>query len=191
VRDGGQLIGVSITSAVLEILSARITLTMGKEGVPVYPMRTGSVYRLINGEPSPISGYELFLELMRRGLVPMLHGDVVMSDGGLGIISGDDIMLDLGRALRPGAAIFLMDVPGILRGSDVVRFIDKAVLGDVGGSGGIDVTGGLVRKLRRGFQLATYTKTVICAVWDTQSLRSIIRGEEPDSCTWLLPQGPN
>jgi len=185
VRDQEQLVGVSLTSAVLELLSARLTLTMSKEGIPIYPIRTGSVYALVRGEPQVLVSYDLFLNLMRRGLVPMLHGDVVMSDGGLGIISGDDIMLDLGRALRPRAALFLMDVPGIMRNGEVIRFVRNVDL-EVSGSGGIDVTGGLMRKLRRGLELSRYTEVIMCAIWDISSIVEIIRGNEPTRCTLIL-----
>ncbi len=43
-RDDEQLAGVSLTSAVLSYLSMKITLTLASVGLPIYPLRTGSIY---------------------------------------------------------------------------------------------------------------------------------------------------
>lgn len=152
-------------------------------GVPIYPIRTGSIYTVSNGKPQLLIDAMHLQSLMNRGLVPMLFGDVVVSDAGFSIISGDDIMLDLGIRLRPTAALFLTDVKGILGSNgELIRTISNANIA-VKEAGSIDVTGGLIRKMRAALELSRYTKTYICAIWDHDSIRSIINNEEPLGCT--------
>lgn len=185
--DEGQLIGVSLTSAILLKLSFKLILTMSQVGVPIYPIRTGSVYAISDGKPHALIDMAHLYSIMGRGLVPMFFGDVVISNEGFSIISGDDIMLDLGMKLRPRAAIFLTDVRGILSPTgDLVKVIrDADVIVREGES--IDVTGGLLRKLRVALELSRYTRTYLCAIWDLDSIRSVLDGKEPLGCTEFRP----
>ena len=53
-------------------------------------------------------------ELLRAGLMPVMHGDSVVDEvDGCGILSGDALLEVLCRALRPKLAVFLTDVPGV------------------------------------------------------------------------------
>ncbi len=129
------------------------------------------------------------MELIERGVIPILYGDVVASDEGFSIISGDDIMLDLGSKLRPSASIFLTDVPGILDADgNVIKQLTNASVVNERGTRYIDVTGGLMRKIRSAMELARYTRTYLCAIWDLESISRILHGgEEPIKCTRFLP----
>jgi isopentenyl phosphate kinase (EC 2.7.4.-) len=52
--------------------------------------------------------------LVSMSVIPMLYGDVIIDDElGFSILSGDDIMVELARALKPSKALFLMDVDGV------------------------------------------------------------------------------
>mgnify|MGYP001772623863 CR=1 FL=1 len=187
-RDYGQLIGVSLTSAVLNQLSMKITLTLATVGLPVYPIRTGSIYVIREGRPHLLIEPMHLVQLINRGVVPMLYGDVVASDEGFSIISGDDIMLDLGLKLRPTASIFLTDVPGILNASgEVIRELANPSMVSEWDSRHIDVTGGLMRKIRSAMELARYVRTYLCAIWDLESIGRILNDEEPIRCTRFLP----
>lgn len=52
--------------------------------------------------------------VLDAGLVPVLHGDAVLDRvQGSAIVSGDMILDSLCASLRPTAAVFLTDVPGV------------------------------------------------------------------------------
>jgi isopentenyl phosphate kinase len=52
--------------------------------------------------------------VLDAGLVPVLHGDAVLDrQQGSAIVSGDMILDSLCASLRPSAAVFLTDVPGV------------------------------------------------------------------------------
>ncbi|GAB6944794.1 isopentenyl phosphate kinase [Vulcanisaeta sp. JCM 14467] len=187
-RDYDQLIGVSLTSAVLNYLSMKITLTLASIGLSIYPLRTGSIYVIKDGKPHLLIGPTHLMELIERNTIPMLYGDVVISDDGFSIISGDDIMLDLGSRLRPSASIFLTDVPGILDANgNIIRRLTRSSVINERDVHHIDVTGGLMRKVKSALELARYTRTYLCAIWDLESISMIINGEEPVRCTRFLP----
>jgi isopentenyl phosphate kinase len=191
-KDHEQLVGVSLTSAILNYLSMKITITLSSTGLPIYPLRTGSIYVIRDNKPQLLIDVMHIMELINRGVIPMLYGDVVPSDEGFSIISGDDIMLDLGIRLRPTAAIFLTDVPGILNkeGNVIKELRERPTISkDISkeDSKYIDVTGGLTRKVQSALKLAKYTETYLCAIWDLKSIDNIINGKGPINCTKFLP----
>jgi isopentenyl phosphate kinase len=74
------------------------------------------------------------------GLVPVLYGDVVLdATQGCAVLSGDAIMRELAKALRPERAVFLTDVDGVFDRPPEeagARLVRVARLG--GGGGGED-----------------------------------------------------
>ncbi|ADY00429.1 aspartate/glutamate/uridylate kinase [Vulcanisaeta moutnovskia 768-28] len=187
-RDYDQLTGVSFTSAILHYLSMKLTITLASMGLPIYPLRTGSVYVINDGKPQLLIEPIHIMELLERGVIPMLYGDVVLSDEGFSIISGDDIMLDLGLRLRPTASIFLTDVPGILDANgNVIKELTRTSIISERFTRHIDVTGGLIKKIQSAVELAKYTRTYLCAIWDLGSINRILNNEEPINCTRFLP----
>jgi len=96
-------------------------------------------------------------EMLSRGIVPVLHGDVVM-DGikGATIVSGDQLVSYLGRALRFGRIGLATDVPGVLSGDGVIPLLTPQTIGQVrlGSSRHTDVTGGMEGKIRELLELA-------------------------------------
>lgn len=85
-------------------------------------------------------------EMTEHGIVPVLHGDVVMDRlrGGSCIVSGDQLVTRLAAALESRRVGLATDVPGVLANGAVVPRIDRSTVEslDVGGSGNTDVTGG-------------------------------------------------
>ncbi|WP_069808190.1 isopentenyl phosphate kinase [Vulcanisaeta thermophila] len=181
--DEQQTVGISLTSAVLFNLSFKLTMTMTKEGLPIYPIRTGSIYAVNNGKPQLLIDTAHLRLIMSRGLIPMLFGDVVPSDEGFSIISGDDIMLDLGMRLRPNTAVFLTDVRGVLDPNGNLIKVVKSLDVTIREMGHIDVTGGLIKKLRVALELSRYARTYLCGIWDLDSIRDVLSGGEPLGCT--------
>ncbi len=57
--------------------------------------------------------YSIVEEILERGLLPVLYGDVYFNEKTIGILSGDHIMVSLANLLHPDRAIFLTDVDGV------------------------------------------------------------------------------
>ncbi len=189
-RNSDQLIGVSLTSSLLALLSHRISLILAEEGVPVYPIRTGSIITLRDSKPHLLVEKDFLLKLVNGGVVPMLHGDVALSDRGFEIISGDDIALLLAQLYRPTVLLFLMDVPGILdrNGRTIVELDDvNRLICD--GESGIDVTGGIMAKALKAFEASRFTRVFACAIWDLTGIEEAIRLKRPKSCTEFKYRG--
>jgi len=96
-------------------------------------------------------------EMLLKGIVPVLHGDVVM-DGvrGATVVSGDQLVSYLGRALRFRRIGLATDVPGVLAGDTVVELLTPQNMHHVliGSSRHTDVTGGMEGKIRELLELA-------------------------------------
>lgn len=125
----------------------------GIEAIGIHPLH--SCYaengRIVSME------YRHIIEMLSRGIVPVLHGDVVM-DGikGATIISGDQLVSYLGRALRFGRIGLATDVPGVLAEGVVIPVLTPDTIGQVrlGSSRHTDVTGGMEGKIRELLELA-------------------------------------
>ncbi|HDS63605.1 MAG TPA: isopentenyl phosphate kinase family protein [Methanofollis liminatans] len=96
-------------------------------------------------------------QLVRLGITPVLHGDVVtdMSRGAC-IISGDQIIRYLAVALRAGRVGLATDVAGVLDGGAVVPAITRDTVRhlSIGCSENTDVTGGMRGKINELLALA-------------------------------------
>jgi isopentenyl phosphate kinase len=120
----------------------------GVSAVPVHPFSLAS--RDEDGALSlPTDGIEAMLG---EGFVPVLHGDMVVHSGdGATVLSGDELVVALGRALPVDRVGLCSAVPGVLDSADEVipRIEDFGEVADVlGASDATDVTGGMAAKVR-------------------------------------------
>jgi len=127
----------------------------GVESLPVHPLSclTLSEGRIERFATEPIE------EMLKNGIMPLLHGDVAMdSTRGAGIVSGDQLVSYLARALRAEVVVVGCNVDGVLLSGRPMAEVKRSDLprieGAVGGSSGIDVTGGMRGKLDELLELA-------------------------------------
>ena len=95
--------------------------------------------------------------MTEHGIVPVLHGDVVMDRlRGACIVSGDQLVTRLAVALGSRRVGLATDVAGVLQDGRVVPRIDRSTVEtlDIGGSGNTDVTGGMRGKIAELLALA-------------------------------------
>ena len=151
-----NLEGVFTTHLAVSKLNSIVVTSLRKKGIEaigIHPL--DSCYaengRLVSMECRHIR------EMLSRGIVPVLHGDVVM-DGikGATIVSGDQIVSYLGRSLRFGRIGLATDVPGVLAGDTVIPVLTPQTISQVriGSSRHTDVTGGMEGKIRELLELA-------------------------------------
>jgi isopentenyl phosphate kinase len=102
--------------------------------------------------------YRHISRMLDLGIVPVLHGDVVMDETrGACIVSGDQLVRYFGAALAPDRIGLATDVPGVLAGDRVLPIITPVSAHRlvIGGSGHTDVTGGMKGKIRELLELAS------------------------------------
>lgn len=132
-----------LNDAVVDALRAE-----GTEAVGMHPLDAGVAEngRLLAFETRPV---EL---LVHYGIIPVLHGDVVMDTmRGASIISGDQLISYIPRVMKIDRIGLATNVAGVLdgQGSVVPRINGKTVMSlAIGESEDTDVTGGMKGKIR-------------------------------------------
>lgn len=98
-------------------------------------------------------------KLLSRGLVPLTYGDVVISDEGFDVLSGDTVAWYLAKELGASEVLFVTAVDGLYDSDPTInphaRKIREASINEVlnylfHSSSSVDVTGGMRRKLIEG-----------------------------------------
>ncbi len=127
----------------------------GASPMPVHPL---SCTLLKDGRIEALAVKPL-REMVRDGLLPVLHGDVAMdASRKAGIVSGDQLVPYIARALGADVVAVGTDVDGVLVSGSPIAEMTRADLasleGALGGSTGVDVTGGMKGKLLELLDLA-------------------------------------
>lgn len=159
VRDAQGWRGFAETAAAAARLNRLVTDTLLAAGVPAWSLQPSASARCHDGELRELDARPIS-EALARGLVPLVYGDVALDDvrGGT-IISTEEIFAWLAPHLFPARIILLGVVDGVyssdpLRDPSAQRWprltpADVAQSGGaLGGSYGVDVTGGMLAKVR-------------------------------------------
>lgn len=162
---GGDLsveraLGLAQVHADVRELQGLVLSALRDVGLPAVSLSTYDLARLTAGELSNFA-FEPLHETLAQGLVPVMSGDVALDSArGFGILSGDVLMVELARSLRPARAVFATDVDGIFDrdpaepGAALLPRIDLRT--DVRTTEGRvpDITGSMAGKLRRARDVA-------------------------------------
>ncbi len=134
-------------------LNQLVTDVLAEAGVPVWSLQPSASAECTDGVLQRMETHPLQIAL-DHGLVPLVHGDVALDTvrGGT-IISTETILIYLTPLLCPVRVLLLGEVAGVLdvAGNVIPRItpvslpvVEKAL----GGSHGVDVTGGMASKVR-------------------------------------------
>jgi len=148
--------GIFVTHAAVSRLNRSVVASLreaGVEAVSLHPFGCclAEDGRLVSAGVSQIK------EMLALGIVPVLHGDVVMdTKRGACIISGDQIVPYLAVKLGAKRVGIATDVGGVLSNGEIVPEITRASVGgiDLGGSSSTDITGGMRGKINELLLLA-------------------------------------
>ncbi|MFB6164523.1 MAG: isopentenyl phosphate kinase [Haloarculaceae archaeon] len=161
----------------MQRLNAAVVEALAAADVPAVPVHPLSV-------ASRSSDDELDLppgsvrRLLGEGFVPVLHGDVVAHAGaGATVVSGDELVIGLARAIEADRVGLCSAVPGVLDADEeVIDRIDDfdAVAAVLGASDATDVTGGMAAKVRELLALS-----VPASIFDLDGLKPFLAGERP------------
>ena len=161
VRSPAEWRGYGETATVAARLNRLVVEALEKAGIPVLPIQPSASARAHDGE---LTALELrpIRAAVENGLAPVVYGDVALDDvrGGT-VISTEQIFHWLAQRLAPRRILLVGEVPGVLTAnpaelaagstSQVIAEITPADLPDMrstlGGSRGVDVTGGMLAKV--------------------------------------------
>ncbi len=134
-------------------------------GLAPVAIAPSAALRLENGT---IAGFDVapFVEYTAQGFTPVTFGDVVRDrTRGVAVCSGDLLMLELARRMRPKRAVFVADVDGLFtadpkRRKDA-RLLEMVLARDLASIEMVhttrsDVTGGIEGKVRRMLEIAAH-----------------------------------
>jgi isopentenyl phosphate kinase (EC 2.7.4.-) len=179
--------GIALTKATLRRLTALIIEELLDAGIPAMPIEPSDVFW-----GKTLARRDAVTHALEHGMYPLLHGDIVPSDEGYVVISGDDIAVELAKIYKPKAVVFLMNVDGIYTappgspGAEKIKRLKSEL--SIEGTAGIDVTGGVRKKIEAGLAIAALgTPVYYCSITDKEALEKILRGEQPESCTAVEP----
>jgi isopentenyl phosphate kinase len=152
----GRTEGIFVTHRAVSRLNEEVVATLREQGVAaigIHPLHTAIADkgRLVAFECRHL---ETMLDL---GMVPVIHGDVVMDlSKGACIVSGDQLVRYLAVGLGISRVGLATDVPGVLDGERVVSEITRDTMPDlrIGNSMHTDVTGGMRGKINELLELS-------------------------------------
>lgn len=144
--------GVSQTRNAMYDLNHLVCKTLMDAKVSPYPF---SPFDLASkAGPSALGSW--LKALVKGGLTPVTFGDVVQYQNGFRILSGDTIMLELAKALKPDRCVFALDVDGVYEEDTrvIIPELTPAKARKATVSRGVDATGGMKLKLEVAAKIA-------------------------------------
>lgn len=101
----------------------------------------------------------LVSKLLSQNICPVFFGDVLPCNRGFKILSGDDISYSICKILKPSRMVFCISVDGIFQSSkmegSIIKELDaKIVKNVIAKEHGLDVTGGIIRKIKIAYKIS-------------------------------------
>jgi len=151
-KDGinkDNVIGVYKTHKVVSKLNDYIVSKLNNAGICAIGVHP---FDFLLSENGRIKIFEIshIKKMIEIGIIPVLHGDVVMDNQkGVSIISGDQLVLWFARELKANRVGLATDVSGVLSVDGVIPKINRDNINQIkiGNSSNIDVTGGMAGKV--------------------------------------------
>ena len=150
--------GLRVTHSCVAKLNAKVVEALSLAGVDCLPVHPLSCLLLRDGRIHSFF-MEPIKEMLKKGIMPVLHGDVAMdATRKAGIVSGDQLVPYLAKALAAEIVAMGVDKDGVLVSGRTLPMVTRQMLPDIeyalGGSAGVDVTGGMRGKLLELLDLA-------------------------------------
>lgn len=151
--------GAYLTHASVKKLNSIVLESLNKAGVPSLPVHPLNSC-LFDNRKLAYFQLEQIKVMLERGVVPVLHGDVVMDRSrGVSVLSGDRIIPHLALELKASKIGAGTNVDGVLddRGNVIKKITPLSFAGmkkHIRGSASTDVTGGMLGKVSEFLELA-------------------------------------
>jgi len=158
-KDGFNAHGVYLTHSSVKTLNSIVLESLNNAGVFALPVHPLSSCVLENGKIIDFQVEQIKL-MMEKGIIPVLHGDVVMDRvTGASVLSGDRVIPYLAPILKVSKIGAGSNVDGVLDNSgEVIRKITPQGFASINkhiqGSSSPDVTGGMLGKVSELLELS-------------------------------------
>ena len=155
-------IGFCETQNAVKKLNMYICEAFIEEGLPVVAIPASSFMRATNKRITD-GNLDSFKRYLEKGFIPVIYGDVVLDDElEICVISGDQLIQYLAKNLNPDMVVLGTDVDGVYNKNpkthdDAIFFDRFSSLDDLDtfeGTTNVDVTGGMVGKIKELLYLA-------------------------------------
>jgi isopentenyl phosphate kinase len=176
-------VGLRKTHSCVAKLNSLVLDALAQAGADPMPIHPFSSMVLENGRIKHFS-IEPIAEMVRRGLLPVLHGDVAMDISlGAGIVSGDQLVSYLAKAFKAEVVAVGTNSEGVIFEGSALKEITRERMSDlgsaIGGSSHMDVTGGMRGKLVELLELAdTGSNSVIFNALKEGLIIRALKGED-------------
>jgi isopentenyl phosphate kinase len=172
--------GISVVHESMVALNQIVVKSMSDAGLVPYGISPISLFE--DGKEN-VTKFNELVEFTRRGIVPVIFGDVVhISEGRFSIVSGDSLMTRIATHLLPSRVIFTVNVDGIyedMKNKKLVKVLNFPINEISLMDSTIDVTGGMGRKISEAFEIARLGIDVnIVNGLDANRVFDILRGVE-------------
>lgn len=157
--EGFDAEGAYLTHSSVKVLNSKVVESLNNAGAHALPVHPLSSCLLENGKLVDFQLGQVRV-MLERGIIPVLHGDVVMDrTKGTSVLSGDRIIPYLALTLNASKIGAGSDVDGVLdEKENLIRKITPFGFMDmkknIKGSGSPDVTGGMLGKVSELLDLA-------------------------------------
>ena len=174
--------GLRMTHSCVAKLCEKVVEALSLAGVECLPVHPLSCLLLRDGRIDSFF-MEPIKEMLKNGIMPVLHGDVAMdATRKAGIVSGDQLVPYLAKALAAEIVAMGFDKDGVLVSGRTLPMVTRQMLPEIesalGGSAGVDVTGGMKEKLLELLALADEgIESLIFNAADGGSIEKILKGE--------------
>lgn len=195
VVNNSSLIGASEVRLVTTKLSAIVTDRLFQVGEPAISLSPAAF--LVRERGSANIFPDSVINFLRIGMLPVIHGDVIPdTEQGFTIFSGEQVLNLLATRLpnfnlNPQLIIEVGETDGVysnLAEKDTIPVIDRnnfdMVEEKIGGSTGVDVTGGMAHKVKEAFELAKQGVPTLLISSRPGNLKKALLGEEVVG-TWI------
>lgn len=151
--------GAYLTHVSVKKLNSMVLESLNNAGVPSLPVHPLNSCLLENGKIVHFQLEQIKL-MLERGIMPVLHGDVVMDRAkGVSVLSGDRIIPYLAPLLKASKIGAGSNVDGVLdeKGNVIKKITPLSFVGmkkHIKGSASTDVTGGMLGKVSELLELA-------------------------------------
>jgi isopentenyl phosphate kinase len=172
--------GISVVHESMVSLNQIVVKSMSDEGLAPFGISPISFFE--DGKVN-VTKFNELVEFTRRGIVPVIFGDVVhISEGKFSIVSGDTLMTRIATHIMPSRVIFTVNVDGIykdMKNKKLVKVLNFPTNEISFKNSSIDVTGGMSRKISEAFEIARLGIDVnIVNGLDAERVFDILRGVE-------------
>lgn len=155
-------IGFCKTQNSVKKLNMHVCDAFIKEGLPLVAIPASSLMTSTNKRINN-TNLDIFKKYLNKGFIPVIYGDVVLDDNlEICVISGDQLIQYLALNLNPDKVILATDVDGVYNKNPKThddalffeRFTSLKDLDILEGTTNVDVTGGMVGKIKELLYLA-------------------------------------